>query len=325
MGRRLRASLFLVGVAACVAVPSAFGAWAGSDPTSNHPPGTLPTACESAPTGTACVNAGIYYLDQARAALDQPAYKLPADFPSLTPAEQTFILTDLDRVLYGLPPVPGLTAALNTDAATSGVAANGDPAPSDVNELNGWTGNWAGGYDNVVLAYQGWMYDDGPGSPNLACTSQNPVDCWGHRHDILWKFASGDVLAMGAASGEGPTGSTSYAMVLVGGYPAGGGDPGYQPSYTYTWSRAVADGAGTHTYDPGVPQAPAPSCVVPSLKKKTLAAAKHLLVGAHCRVGKIVKRTSKTKKGTVLAQGYGAGTQLPNGAKVNLLVSRGKR
>jgi hypothetical protein len=308
---------------ACVAAPSAWGAWAGSDPSANFPPGTLPTACAAAPTGTACINAGIYFLDEARASLGQLAYKLPADFPSLTPAQQTFILTNLDRVLYGLPPITGLTAALNGDAGVA-VAGNDDPAPSDTNELNGWTGNWAGGYLNVVLAYEGWMFDDGLGSPNVTCTPQNADPCWGHRHDVLWEFAGGDVLAMGAASGSGLSGLASYAMVLVGGYPADGGDPGYQPSYTYTWAQAVADGAGTNAYDPGVPQQPAPDCVVPSLRKKPLAAAKRLLAGAHCRVGKIVKRTSKAKRGTVLAQGYRAGARLPSGSKVDLLVSRGR-
>ena len=324
MGRASPGALVLVVLAACICAPSAAASWAGSDPAANYEPGAMPGACTTAPTGATCVNAAVYYLDKARAALNQPAYKLPADFPSLTPAEQVLILTNLDRILYGLPPLAGLTAPLNADAA-AGVAANDDPSPSaGLSELNGWTGNWAGGYDNVVLAYEGWTYDDGVGSPNDSCSSQDTTNCWGHRHDILWEFADGDVLAMGAASGTGPGGSTSYAQLLVGGYPAGGGDPGYQASYTYTWSQAVADGAGTNAYNPGSVQGPPPGCVVPNLKKKTLAAAKRLLLGAHCRAGKIVLRTSKAKKGTVISQGYHAGSQLPNGAKVNLLVSRGR-
>jgi hypothetical protein len=315
----------LVVIVAGVVAPTAAGDWAGSDPTSNFAPGALPVACSSAPTGTACINAGIYYLDEARASLGQPAYKLPADFVSLTAEEQTFILTNLDRVLYGLPPMTGLTSALSDDASTTGVLAGGDPEPSDASELHGWTANWAGGYDNVPLAYEGWMFDDGLNSPNLTCTVGNPGDCWGHRHDVLWEFASDDILAMGAAAGKGAGGIPNYAELLVGGYPSGDGDPGYQPTYSYTWTQAVADGAGTHTYDPGSPTLPPPDCVVPSLKKKTLAAAKRLLAGAHCGVGKIVLRTSPSKKGTVLQQGYKAGTDLPNGTKVNLLVSRGKK
>jgi hypothetical protein len=316
--RRLRIVLPLIALAAAVFVEASLGAWAGSDPPANYEPGGLPASCATHPTGTECINAGVYYLDRARAQLGQPAYKLPAAFPSLTGAEQAFILTNLDRILYGLPPITGLTAALDSDASASGVLVGQDPAPSDPDQLEGWTANWAGGYYNVGLAYEGWMFDDGLGSPNILCTNNNTTGCWGHRHDVLYEFASGDVLAMGAAVGKGPSDVEGYAMLLAGGFP------GYAPSYSYTWTQAVADGAGTNAYNPGVPQQPPPDCVVPKLKKKPLAAARRLLVGAHCGVGKIVKRTSAAKKGTVLAQGYRGGSRLPNGTKVNLLVSRGR-
>jgi hypothetical protein len=176
-------------------------------------------------------------LNQARASLGQPAYAIPANFVSLTPAEQGFVLANLDRILYGLAPVTGLTAALDTDAA-AGVHADADPQPTASNYL-AWTANWAGGFSNMPLAYEAWMYDDGPGSGNLDCSSSNTAGCWGHRHDVLYKFdPTGGALAMGVAQGTDPSGQAGYAMLLF------GGDESYRPDYVYTWAQAVAAGAG---------------------------------------------------------------------------------
>jgi hypothetical protein len=67
------------------------------------------------------------------------------------------------------------------------------------------------------------------------------------------------------------------------------------------------------------------SCLVPKLKGKTLAAAKHALKKAACSVGKISKhKSSKVPKGTVISSSPKAGTKHKAGAKVALTVSRGK-
>jgi hypothetical protein len=313
----------VLAVAGLVLVPSASADWAGSDPAANFPSGSLPAACASAPGGTECVNAAIYYLDQARASLGEPAYKLPADFPSLKPAEQMFILTNLDRLQAGLPPIAGLTNALDHDAQVSGIATDEDPTPSDTSEMHAYTSNWAGGYPNGPLAYEAWMYDDGLGSPNVTCTATHPSGCWGHRHDILWEFDQTDVLAMGAAAGKDPGGFPSYAMILFAGFPPDPGidDPGYQPVYSYTWQQAVDDGAGTNDYDPGLPKV----CLVPNVAKKPLAQARSLIDAAQCAVGTITKTYSKVKKGAVVSQQPGAGAQLALGSKVALVVSKGKK
>lgn len=208
----------------------------GTDPSSNYDISSLPASCDSDPTGADCINAAIGYLDQARASLGQPAYALPRDFVSMSPVQQTFVLTNLDRMLYGLPPIPGLTARLNQDAA-AGVQSDSDPQPSDPNWM-AYTSNWAGGYDNVVIAYEVWMYDDGPNSDNLDCTSSNPSGCWGHRHDILWQFDGSGPLEMGAAVGQDSSGSPGYTMLIE------KAASGANPVYTYTWAQAVADGAG---------------------------------------------------------------------------------
>jgi hypothetical protein len=235
---RLARLLSLVAVLVCAlcSVALADGP-VGADPHSNFPVDQLPVSCNQ-PTSAACLDASVSLLNQARAGLGQGSYQLPADFDSLGPQIQQFILTNLDRIQYGLAPITGITSSLTQDAL-GGVAHDTDPHPTDPN-FNYWTANWAGGFENVVLAYEAWMYDDGPGSGNLDCTLRDASGCWGHRHDVLWSFGGTGALAMGSAVGIDSSGSPGYAMVL------GEGDAGsYQPAYTYTWSQALADGAAT--------------------------------------------------------------------------------
>ncbi|MFL5823228.1 MAG: hypothetical protein ACJ764_07280 [Solirubrobacteraceae bacterium] len=220
-------------VAATAGTAGARGS-AGADPRSNFPIRSLPDACWTSPKGASCLRASVRYLDRARARLGQPPYALPRNFVSMTAPQQVLVLTNLDRMLYRLAPIPGLTAGLNRDAA-HGVRYQNDPEPSHA----GWgayTSNWAGGYPNIVMAYEGWMYDDGMGSGNLDCTARNHSGCWGHRHDILWRFGHDGALAMGAAAKTGRRGS-GYAMLLE------QTRPGIHPSYTYRWAWAVRAGA----------------------------------------------------------------------------------
>jgi hypothetical protein len=209
---------------------------AGSDPKTNY---AAPHPCFT--NSKSCINAGVYYLDTARKRLGQPAYKLPANFAGLSPGKQAFILTNLDRIQYHLPAIPGLTQTLDRDALVTGVDAGGDPR-STASQAPAYTANWAGPFPNLVFAYEAWMYDDGYGSPNLDCTSRHATGCWGHRHDILWNFGGGyfgtGPMAMGAAAVQG----RGYATLIV------RGTGNYHPRYVYTWKQAKADGAGTHSY-----------------------------------------------------------------------------
>jgi hypothetical protein len=208
---------------------------AGADPSQNFPAGPVPVSCELHPTGPACIDSAVRYLDQARASLGQGPYVLPSNFDALPAERQAFVLTNLDRVQYGLAPIPGLTAALGRDAA-QGVSTDGDPAASDP-DVTSYTSNWAGGFLNMPYAYEAWMYDDGPGSGNLDCTPPDAGGCWGHRHDVLWRFDSPGPLAMGGGGGQHSVGRPGYAMLLV------AGDSAYKPVYSYTWAEAVANGA----------------------------------------------------------------------------------
>lgn len=248
MRRRIR-SFSIAAVLALVVVASAAAGWAGSDPAHNYPLGHLPPACANSPSQKRCIDAGVYYLDKARAKAGLLSYRLPEDFASLKPPRQLFILTNLDRIAYGLPPIPGLTARLNHDALVSGVWRAGDPLPSDMSGLRTAVSNWAGWLANPPIAYEAWMWDDGLGSRNLVadCTPSRRSGCWAHRHTVLWRFGRGAVLAMGAAGGVDSQDAPGYAMLLV------SGGAGFHPRYSYTWREAVIDGAGTNTYEPVAP------------------------------------------------------------------------
>src|SRR5205823_2255576 len=67
-------------------------------------------------------------------------------------------------------------------------------------------------------------------------------------------------------------------------------------------------------------------CVVPRVVGSTLAAAKAAIRRGRCRTGKVTRTYSRTvQKGRVLAQRPAPGRHLANGARVSLVVSRGRR
>ena len=308
-------SLAIAGALALVLVTTASAAWGGKDPSRGFPLGTMPSSCGTAPTAKECIDAVVWYLDRARAKNGLPPYELPADFPSLTPAQQMFILVNLDRIEYGLPPFPGLTTALNHDALVSGVWRADDPHPSNTTGLTVWWPGWAGAFYNAPMAYEVAMWDDGLGSTNPRCTSTDHSRCWGHRHSVLWKYGAN--AAMGAAAGRDSRHHRGYAWLFV------GGSPGSTPTYSYTWQRAVADGAGTNTYDPGI--APAEMCQVPVVIGSKLAGAFRAIEKTHCALGDVAREHTMYTPGVVYRQHPAPGKTLAPGTKVTMSVSLGPR
>ena len=298
---------------ALVVVASGSAAWGGKDPPHKTRIGRLPSQCRGAPTGKECINAAVYYLDKARSRVHLPPYALPANFPSLPPPRQLFILVNLDRVQYGLPPFPGMTAQLDHDALVSGVWRADDPHPSHTTGLNAWWPGWAGAFHNAPMAYETWVWNDGLGSTNPRCTPSDHSRCWGHRHSVLWKY--GPVLAMGAAAGRDSRHHRGYTYLFVGGNAA------YTPTYTYTWKQAVEDGAGTNTYDPG--PSPSSMCNVPVAIGLKLAGASRAIEKAHCSVGEVVSKHTDYVAGDVIRQYPAPGKTLARGSSVGLTVSLG--
>jgi hypothetical protein len=100
----------------------------------------------------------------------------------------------------------------------------------------------------------------------------------------------------GSAGGGSPGGSTPA--------PTGGNDP-------------------TPSADAGAPDAaPTATCVVPRLKGRTLASAKRLLTRAGCRLGKVSKRRSSHRRGTVLTQSKAPGRKVLRGTRVAVTLAR---
>ena len=164
-------------------------------------------ACGPDPDGAACIAAALADIDRARAAEGVQAMELPNDFASLTAPQQLLVITNLERVNRGLTPVSGLADSLDRVAA-SAASADTDPMPSKINGDVG-ASNWAGGTRSTLVADFLWMYDDGPGSGNADCQRAGDSGCWGHRHNILYRFSG--PIAMGA----GYTTATRYGPSLT--------------------------------------------------------------------------------------------------------------
>jgi hypothetical protein len=228
-------------------------AWASApNPSENITLRALPSECSATSLAAGCENAVIQELDRARAAVGLGPYLLPAGFTGLSPDRQLLILTDLDRVAYGLGPVPGLDAQLSSSAA-EGARGDYDPIPagelSPGGAVEGFASNWAGGYGNVLEAYFEWMYDDGYPSANRDCASAGAPGCWGHRQNVLASLSSesGGSLSLGAAAGTDGDGQPSYTLLIALTPQAGDYD------YYYSWAEAQAAGAGREEAQPSLP------------------------------------------------------------------------
>jgi hypothetical protein len=96
------------------------------------------------------------------------------------------------------------------------------------------------------------------------------------------------------------------------------------------WNWTITGGAAPPPPPPPPPAPPPPppptiKCHVPNVVGKTLAKAKSTLKAKHCGTGKVTSKKSKKKKGLVIAQTPKAGKTMAKGARVNLVLSRGKK
>jgi hypothetical protein len=140
------------------------------------------------PNLAACNAAALGDINKARAGEGLGNLALPADYYTLSMSGQILAVANAERSSRGLPVMPENGSLDNM--AMSGAEAGQDPTgPSGYS----WGSNIAWGYPTALAADFGWMYDDGPGSPNINCTSAGAPGCWGHRHNILvpWAGAAG--------------------------------------------------------------------------------------------------------------------------------------
>ncbi len=137
-------------------------------------------------TSSGCEQATLEAIDHARATEGLAPMEVPTDWSSLSPAEQLFVSTNLERTVRGLPAFSGMSSVL--DSVASSAAASGNDALPPAGFASDWTSNWAGGVGSPLEAIYLWMYADGLNGSNLECTAQNTSGCWGHREDILHAF-----------------------------------------------------------------------------------------------------------------------------------------
>ena len=229
----MAAAVTVTGAVMAVTAGTSNGAYV---PPQNPPADLAPSAAFTAacgitvPADGACMDAAVAEIDADRAAEGVGPITLPTGFSALSPAEQLFVITNLERVDRGLPPVAGLAANLDGYAAY-GAATDTDPGFPPYTDGGGSL--WSGG-PNLWRAWQSWMYDDGyssGGTSNEACTSPSAPLCWGHR-DIILGQDPAPTLMGAAVSGAGAYGG-SVAALLV------GGDTVDAPSFT--WGQVTAD------------------------------------------------------------------------------------
>ena len=209
-----------------------------SDPAQNIAPSPSywPVCQQQGVSSQACTDAEVAAINHARSLEGVGPMTLPSNFGSLTPAQQTFVVSNLERVDRGLSPVAGMVDSLNT-LATKAAVNDADPMLSGWTvgpfQVNGWSSIWAGDLNPLAADYD-WMYDDGwgpDGSYNLDCQSSGDSGCWGHRNAIL---RPGSHLITGVGTDE--QNWFSVAQILV----AGSGD---YPAFTYSWADVT--GAST--------------------------------------------------------------------------------
>src|SRR2546421_646254 len=120
---------------------------------------------------------------------------------------------------------------------------------------------------------------------------------------------------------------TAWGLVLLAlaalggvGYMAGGANTAYTYGYQYCTGPYIYCSTTKTTTKKRKPK-----CHVPDVVGKKRGRATRAIVHAHCKVGKVRKKWSRTfEKNHVISQAPPAGTVLPYHGRVNLVISLGK-
>jgi uncharacterized protein YkwD len=173
-----------------------------------------------------CVDATVQAIANGRSHENLPPLVLPSNWFGLSPEQQVFVVTNLERTVRGLPPLSAMATTLD-QAARQGAALNTDPPPPGGFPYSQWGSNWAGAVGNPLEAMYFWMYDDGTGSANVDCGPSNESGCWGHRENVLLKLPCADCLIGTGWVGTGYGSDPSMTELLV--------ETSGSPSVDFTW------------------------------------------------------------------------------------------
>jgi hypothetical protein len=222
--RKAAACFALATVALFLPVVTHVAAGAGIVPPQNPGGNISPPAGYSGPCGSLAVPnlycpSGLTLIYGDRQAEGVSPMSLPSNWSSLTPPEQLFVLTNLERTDRGLAPITGLSATLNAFAQVGAIAHTDPPLPP-------YGTTRAGTYSSSTSlggSMAMWMYDDGPGGTNMDCPVTGGGGCWGHRDIILGSYAAPALMGVGYGS------ATTQVFV--------GGDTVDTPYFT--WAQEV--------------------------------------------------------------------------------------
>jgi len=187
-------------------------------------------------TSPSCEQASLEAIDRGRSSEGLPPMELPSDWEQLSPTEQLFVATNLERTARGLRPFEGMATALDS-AATSAAASDADPTPPAGFFASYWTSNWAGGISSPLEAIYLWMYDDGPKSPNVNCPHAGASGCWGHRDNILAHFTCAPCVVGAGVSANAYDGEASWAELMS--------DTTGSPALDFAWSSVSSSVGGS--------------------------------------------------------------------------------
>ncbi|MGN6162125.1 MAG: hypothetical protein ACTHOG_10565 [Marmoricola sp.] len=204
--------------AALVAVVALVGP-AEATVTNTSPRGIQNCNPRSASISSACLSGALRDFNAARAKEHLGRLILPTNFRSLTVPQQLLVLTNLDRRARGLAPFIGLNATLNRYAA-HGAATRDDPAFPSWTRKGG--SNWSSTYNSLWTEYL-WMYYDGSGGANAACSPSHTSYCWLHRRNVLAAYAAPRVMGAGGYSSSGDA-----ALYL--------GSDAHDTTFTFRWT-----------------------------------------------------------------------------------------
>jgi hypothetical protein len=175
-----------------------------------------------------CVAATLQAIGNGRSHEGLPPMVLPRNWGQLAPDQQIFVVTNLERTARGLAPLTAMATSLD-QAADAGATKSIDPGPPGGFPYSEWGSNWAGAVGNPLEAMYFWMYDDGPGSANVDCSSSNQKGCWGHRQNILMKLPCSECLMGTGWDNNGYQGDPSMTELLV--------ETSGSPAVDFTWRQ----------------------------------------------------------------------------------------
>ena len=162
-----------------------------------------------------CEEEALQAIDRARASENLGPMELPSVWPALTPAEQLFVASNLERTARGLAPFEGIATELEA-AAQAGANSGSDPVPPGSFPSDYWTSDAGEGFASPLEALYEWMYDDGTDSSNADCRPGDTEGCWGHRDNILAPFSCTPCVV---GSADSPSASWSELMAETTGTP----------------------------------------------------------------------------------------------------------